>query len=739
MVQNYDEYEDDGGAGLAYIERAISVVRRRMVHIAVITVIGSLAGGLYAWNLPNYYDAYSVVQVDPRQKSISNFDDVFADMRGDHASIESEAQLVRSTPLLLKVIDKLNLRSDPEFGGNAKKSNVVAEKDEGRPKSVEELLARKHDQPGGPRRDFVVASLAAHLAVRRVPNTLLIEIRAYSKNPEKAAKIANTLADVYLSDQIKSKQSAAGLASDLLETKLRALRKELAKAETDVERFKAEHQIFEDGNLRLGRSELARLMEKTVLARNETAIARAKYEKAQSVLESGRDNGDLAEVLQSNTITRMKDELAKARRRRAELGTKYGPRHPVMKQSIADVKEAQRQLDNEINRLVSNISNEFDVAKAREQQLQKDLQRLKSRQSSTDEVAVELAELKRNAENTRRIYEALLTRYKSTAETQNLQLPDVRIVERANIALFPSGPNRKRFVILAFIGSLGLGMFIFMAIEFLTPGISRPEDAERIFDVPHLSSLPAISTGSGQQLNPGRDLRLILAEPRGTYAEEIRNIRRELDVRSHGSTSRVIVVASSLPEEGSATLASNIAHHYALTNNRVLLVDGDLRRASLTRKLAPKRNSGLLEALWHGYSPMRNILRDHSTGLHFLPAMGPSPLEPASPELFTSQNMSNAMAELQRGYDTIVIDVPPLLPVIDGRILADFADQIIFSLAWRRTPKQLAKKALRMLAPNQHKIAGLVVNEIDPSAFDDSIGFTRPVQTTNTAHHPMAA
>ena len=219
-------------------------------------------------------------------------------------------------------------------------------------------------------------------------------------------------------------------------------------------------------------------------------------------------------------------------------------------------------------------------------------------------------------------------------------------------------------------------------------------------------------------------LRMIVAEPRSAYAEAIRNIRRELDVKLAHLPSRVIAVASSLPGEGTETIASNIAHHYALTKNKVLLIDGDLRRASLTRRLAANRNSGLLEVLWHGSEPDSAILHDQSTGLHFLPAMGPSPLEPANPELLASPHMMHVLSQLRQQYDTIVFDVPPLLPVIDGRILADYADQIIFSITWRRTPKQLAKRALRLLGANNSKVAGVVVNEIEQSALEDAMGFS---------------
>lgn len=750
MVQDYDDYEEDDGAGLAYAERALSAVRRNLLLIGLLTAVGTAVAASYAWHARSYYEAIAIIKVDPRQKSITKVDGVFSDMRGDYASIESEVEVIRSKPLLKRVVEELGLRNDPDFmGRDAVKTPSAAKariadliSDNAKtwsPSSVEELLSRKSSAHQQPERDYAVAVLSEQISVRRVRNTLLIEIKAYAYSADKAAKIANTLADVYLRDQIAAKRQASTLASDLLEKKLKVLRRDLSQAERDVEKFKGKHGIYESGNLRLDSSELARLMEQTVVARNATAAARAKFEKARRVLDSGRDSGDLADVLQSSTIMRLKDQLTVARRKQAELATKYGPRHPAMKQSIADSAEAERQLNSEINRLVSNVSNEYEVARAREKELVSDLDKLKARRTMTDEVSVTLSELKRKADHTRQIYEALLSRYKSTAETKNMQLPDVRIVERANIPLETAGPKRKRFVILAFMFFFGLSIALVLAREFLTPGISRPQDAERIFDKSHLSSIPALDGYDPQTAPPSFPLRMILTDPRGIYAEAIRSIRRELDITTRDDRCKVIGIASSLPGEGSETIASNIAHHYALTNNRVLLIDGDLRLGNLTQKLAPARQSGLLEILWHGHEPDHAILRDQSTGLHFLPAMGPSPLEPANPELLASSHMRHVLKKLRSQYDTIIFDMPPLLPVIDGRILADYSDKIVFAITWRKTPKQLAKRAMRLLGINQDKVAGVVVNQIDPSALDDSLGFQAHEKTYATTKTNVAA
>jgi succinoglycan biosynthesis transport protein ExoP len=429
-------------------------------------------------------------------------------------------------------------------------------------------------------------------------------------------------------------------------------------------------------------------------------------------------------VLQSHTVRLMKEQLANATRREAELLTKYGARHPEMQKVRAEVADAEAQLAAEVNRLVANLRNEFEVAQAREEQLAKSLDLLKQEQVLSREAGVQLKELEREAATSRQLFEALLARYKQTAETQGLQLPDARLVEQADVPLSPAAPRRKQMVLLAALGGLAAGVALVLALEFATSGLGRPEDVEHAFELAHLASLPRLAEPDRRDPDPDplRHIRLILAEPRAAFSEAVRAARREIDVRRRDRGPRVILVAASLPGEGASVIASNIAHHYAVTGERVLLIDADMRRSALTRQLAPARAAGLAEALAGLVPAERAILRDGGTGLHFMPAGGLDPVQASPPEMLASPRMAEVLASLRRRFDTIVIDAPPLLPVVDTRILADLADQIVFAMAWRSTPKPLARRALTLLGFNQEKLVGVVVNRVDPAVIEDGCG-----------------
>ena len=735
-----DRGREESGGGAFSFERAFNAVRRRLLLVGAIAVTATALAVALALSLPNRYEGVAVVQIDPRKKTISQIDNVVEELRGDSATIESEVEVLSSRAVALKVIDLLDLRNDEEFRQQSMVRSIFgllglagylpAHTD------LDAIASTRSDhrldqdpngtrvgrvQPGhsSPERDELAAEFQDRLKVSRVRLTLLLEIKFSARNPEKAARIANTIAEVYLANTLANKKQASGFATELLEGKLHSMQQRVADAERRVAMFKSDNNIFDsEGNV-LSEKELARLMEQTVAARNATAEAKSKYENAQRLMGTAGGTGTIAEVLDSNTVRQLKETVSLARKREAELATRYGARHPEMLKVRAEVSETEAQLAEEIARQAANLRNEYIVAERSEMQLRQSLTTLKEQEAATKESSVKLLELQREADTSKQIYESLLARYKQTSEAQDLQLPDARIVEQADVPLHPASPKRKQIALLGLLAGLGLGVLLALAFEFAAPGVSHPDDVERDLDVAHIASVPVISAG-GPGSDPLRAIRMVLSEPRSIFAESVRGLRRELDMRHRNGGPRVIMIASSLPGEGAEVIASNLAHHYAMAGQRVLLADGDLRRAPLTRKLAPQRTIGLLDALIHQTAVERAILHDTASGLFFLPAMSPTPLETARPEMLASRRMADTMQVLRSQFDIIVIDAPPLLPVVDGRVLADFADQIVFVTTWRHTPKQLAKRALHSLGFNHDKVAGVVMNSVGQQALEDS-------------------
>ncbi len=725
---NMPAEETGGDFGLREI---LGMLRRRVWVILGLALLGTAIAFAVTRILPNQYESVATIQIDPRKKTVIHLDAVLPDIAGDTPSIESQVELLRSKAIAQRVIEVLDLRNDPEFSlpsmperiwrrirpstllGFAKKAaepvvQVLA------PQAPSSFMGPESLGTLKPERDEVAAAFAARLKAQRVRNTLIVEVRFTSEDPIKSARITQTIAEVYIRDQIDMKVRATGLVAELLEQKLGGLRQKVSDSERKIAAFKADNNIFDVEGQILSEKQLARLMEQAVVARNNTAETKARYEQLQRMLKDGEGKA-VADVLQSHTVRMLKDQYVKATRHEAELQTKYGPLHPEMAKVKAEVADIQGQLTHEIDQIVANLKNEYRVAEDREKTLATSLAGLKDQQNLSKEVSVRLRELEREATSSRQVFETFLARHKQTTETQDLQIPDARIVEQAGIPVYPISPKKKQIMIVGILAGLVLGLGAGLLLELSTPGLMRPEDVETL-GVPHLGSIPLLKRQSDGLNDPVQSARAVITHPNGAFAGTIRELLMAIDVRRQDSTPRIILVASALPTEGKTLVASNLAHQLAITGVKTLLIDADMHRSVLSQQLGLETAPGLLDAIARGQAFEGGIVRDQTTGLAVLAAGGGGriPLSPA--EALGAPGIGQRLARLKTYFDTIIIDAPPLLPVVDARIIADFADHIVMVSFWRKTPKALVRRAFRLLATNADKIVGVAINQIDPVA-----------------------
>ncbi len=722
-----DETGEERGSAFS-LGDVMAAIRQRIALIVATTTSITVVAAVVVWSLPNRYEGVASVQIDQRSKDISNVKNVISDLKADAATVDSEVEVIKSRQILARVIDQLSLRSDAEFTatssvqrlavwlGWSKAPFKLVERTQ--PSSIGDIIATT----GEPERDEVARVVEQRLKVARVRNTLLLEIRFWSADPIKAARVVNAIADTYLKMQIEMKTRAMQDASGRLQETLGSLREKVVMAERAVERFKSEHDIFDaDGHLLVDR-QLAREMESLVIARNKTGTAKARYEQARRMIVDGEGNESLADVLQSNTVRLLRDELTKALRRQAEAQTKYGPKHPEMQKIAADVGKAQSELGSETSKIIKNLKSEFEVSGEGERQQNARLNILKDQIANSRETQWQLREMERESLASKQLYEALLARNKQTVETQGMQLADARLVEAADVPLYPIAPKRKQLVAFAAAAGLFLGLGLALLLELGGGGFSRAADVERILELPLLGSVPLQDADAISGLDALKAIRLIMAEPRGSFAEAIRGIRYEIECRVHRSTPTVILVASSLPNEGRTVIASNLALQYASSGRRTLLVDADLRRAELSHQLGLDGAIGLGDLLAQHDDIDAAIVCDRASGLFVLPAASNPDLNLNAPELLDNQRFGQLLEHLKTKFEIIILDAPPLLPVIDARIIADQADSIVFVAAWRRTPREIGRNALKTLGSNGDKIVGVVVNQVSPAAITRASG-----------------
>jgi succinoglycan biosynthesis transport protein ExoP len=715
---------------LVDLREMVQILHRRWPWVAAVPLVLVGAAAIFIAVATPLYTATATVFIDPRRASVAdtNNPNIQSSSFGtDDATIESQVMLIQSVAILQRVVDSLNLTRDPEFTPQP-----------GLLDPIKKLLSPSAPISGASPEDMArtnsVGILTKRLKVNREGTTFLVDINVNSQSPAKAAKIANAIADAYFFEQIRSKYDATKIASDWLNKQIADLKARVLASDKAVEDFRAANNLVASQGVTVNDQQITDLNNKLVDARVQTAEARAKYNQVQQIAKSGGDPGSLDQALSSDVIARLRTQYADIAKNEAELLAKYGPRHPLVANVRAQLRDTQRLINEEVQRILQGTKHAYEVAQSREASLQKSLDELQGVSTGSSQAQVRLRELQREAEANRTIYESFLARYKETSARESLEMPDSRIVTKADIPLSPSFPKKLLILGLAIVMGLGLGCVLALLRDYLDRRIKTIEQAEAISGLPGIAAIPIIGARELARLaKRGRLelerydptivrllppalqpplMRYAIEQPTSMFAEAVRAVRLAVLRTARNKPSRIVMVTSAIDGEGKTTLAANLALSLAVVGVKTILVEGDLRNPELTRSFCPRVDVGLLEVAM-GETPLNQaILVEHATGLSVLPSAPPQhPV--VLTEFVSSEGMQAILDELCRHYEVVVVDAPPLAPLVDGRALAEQADHIVFAVGWDRTPQDVVMRALELLAPVYDRILGTVLTRVD--------------------------
>lgn len=696
-------------------------LRRRARLIAGVTLLSLGLAALALMMIPPRYTATAVILVDPRQQRVVQSEAVLSGIGSDAAAVESQVEVLESTVLARRIIAALALDRDPEFSQPALLARAI--------ERAREALGVPA-APDTPERvtERTVGNFADALKVRRRGLTYVLEVAFVSRDPEKSARIANALADAYLSDQLNAKLEATSRAADWLTERSEELRRRASGAERAVADFKAANNIVDTAEGKtLADRQIAELSQQLILARARTAETKSRLDQALKASRGPNALGNLPESLQSPVIANLRAQYAQLARTEADTAATFGNRHPTVTTVRAQVADLRRQIEAEIGRVAQGLRNEFEAAQSRERSLDASLGRLRQEAVEIGQASVRLRELERDAQATRALVEQFLLRAKETSEQENLQRADARILSPAAPPLRPSFPRPLLLLALAGAGGLVLGLGLAALLESASRTFRTPQDVEAALGVPVLGLLPLVGDPelrlaheSRKLFRGGREVRLKrfgVDRQLTPFGEALRGVRTRLTTafRRDGAGAKVLLVASAVPDEGKSTVAANVAHSLARAGFSTLLVDADVRRPELAVRRAPGR-PGLLEALRPGSDLDALIQDDKEGGLKVL-SVGSVESTADAAELVGSKAMPELIERLRRRFEVVVLDAPPLLPYADARQLANWADQVVLVVAWGATDRDSAAAALDALGPNAEKVSGAVLNKVDLRAY----------------------
>jgi polysaccharide biosynthesis transport protein len=704
-----------------------AVWRRKFVLLATISVITGAAYAYIAQQTP-LYTAQTLIQVQTRDAPVLQAPGVVEDLVGDPASglragvMESEIQFLTSPGFLRHMVEQLDLVKDPEFNSalraDAGQPSVLALLNPLRYVPARWLAALRGQQGAGsaPAVDpamlelnRVVGAFGSRLEILQVNGSYVMSLAFLAEDPAKAARIANAMADEYLVSQVEAKFQAAERATEWLGKRIQELRGEVLEAEAKIVEYRSRNNLVDTADGNQASLQFFQLNSQMALAQAERAGAEARLSQARAMLQAEGGMQAAAAVLNSPVMADLRSQELELTRRVSELSADIGERHPQMVTTRGELANVREKMQDEVQRIISDLTNEVAVARAREQELQNHMAALQGDAANLDLAEVELRDLTMEADANRQMFATFLTRFREIVEQQELQEADAKIMSAATVPVGPSYPKTTFVTLIAFAGSLVLGGLLVFVVERWDAGYGF-RSADEIQAALGLRALALVPDLSRRETNGASAEDYIVQKPNSSYAEALQRVRTSLFLADGERPPKTVLVTSSVPLEGKSAIAVSLARQSARSGLKVILVDADLRRPRLHEVLGLANQNGLSEVLTGRVSPEAAIKHDERSGLDFLPA-GVGVVSP--PDLLRSSTMRILLEEMAAYYDLVVLDSPPVGAVSDGLTLAGIVDKSLYVIRWEQTPRNVVLAGMGQMFEAGAEIAGVVLSRVD--------------------------
>jgi capsular exopolysaccharide synthesis family protein len=677
-----------------------------LVIVFTISVISTLRA-------TRFYQAASKVAISPANQNIlglKNFEDI-PDYDFDE-ELETETAILRSDALASQVISAMRLDRDSRFSGPKPTAPTS-----------DEALSISDIENDSSKTAALLGAFRSGLTVQVIPGSRLIQVNYTHSDPRLAADIVNALVRVFIEENFKTKYESVTQTSDWLTKQLADLQLRMQTSEEKLVRYQRDHGIVGiDDKQNIVISKLDELNRELTAAESDRIQKEADYR-----LASEGDPSTFAKLKNdgSSLIDKLQEKTADLDTQLAQLTTQFGPGYPKVLELKNQLKQVQTEIAAEKTRMQTKLRDAYLAAAEQERLLRAEFEAQKKQANQLNESSIEYSLLKRDADSNRELYQDLLQKLKEAGVSAGLKSSNIRVVDVARTPTSPISPNVHRNLTLGFLIGLGLGIALAFVLENMDRTVRNLEELAGTSALPVLGLIPLQVTSSRYQrkrltmisnngVNPESPALVAYLRPKSEIAEAFRSLRTSILLSAFGAPANVIMVTSSLPQEGKTTISANTALVLAQAGSRVLLVDADLRRPGLAKMLGLKATGGL-STLVSGMERFEDVVVRFSKvpDLWILPA---GPVPPQAAEMLGSARMAELIAGWRKEFDHIVIDTPPCLSVTDAAVLSPHVDRVLLVARAGQTQKPTFRRACSLLLQVNARGRGAVLNGFDTRA-----------------------
>jgi len=698
--------------------------RQYPIIVACFLLIMALAA-VYLLTTPPSFTAFAKLMIDSRKVQLFQQQSVLGDTPPDTWSVDSQVEVLLSENVALAIIKDLHLTEDPEF---------VAP-DDGLYSTIKGWVLNPFGSSEEQPSEFAltraaIGRLQSHLIISRAGLTYVINIGFRSHNPQRAAQVANAVAEAYIDDQLEAKYQATRRAGNWMRDRIKELRDQATNAERAVVDFKTKNNIVAAGGRLMNEQQLSELNSSLIQARAQTAEAKAKLSRVDEILRSGVEVPDatVTDSLRNEVITKLRSQYLDYSRKEAEYSVKYGSGHLSVVNMRTQMHEIRKVIVDELGRIAQTYRSDHEIAKAREESISKSLADIVSVSQTANQAQIALRDLESSAQTYRALHDNFLQRYMESVQQQSFPITEARLITTATPPLSQSNPRIRLILMMAAAGGVIVGSGLGLLRDIADRVFRTSDQVASILHTDCIAVLPKVKGPVTLRPHPpttdygGLEHRIIKRDqslfwavvdsPFSRFAESIRAIKIAADLNRSAKGSKVLAFTASLPNEGKSTTAMALAQSIASVGGRVVLLDADLRNPDLSRKLIPEAKVGLLEVLANQVRIEDALCVDPDTRLVFLPAVVNERIAHSS-EVLACEATKILFERLRQSYEYIIVDLSPLAPVADVRAMTHLVDWFVFVIEWGRTKIDVVEHALWKAPGVYDNLLGVVLNKAD--------------------------
>ena len=657
------------------LRRLFGLIRRRSRLIVSVTAICVIVSGLISIAIPPVYSSTATVIFDPQRKDLLNSEMPLNAGMADNTRVESEVELLRSDSLLLQVLATQQASSPADASSQpGLKAQFLGWF--GLKKLPSEAARDQANQQ--------LSTLRHAINVQRRGPTYIIAIEARAEAPEIAADIANALAKAYLDEQVSAKVEVALGARDLIQSQLVEARTAIVVADSDYVAF------LHQGVDRLASGQDGVLLRHLVDELDSTTIEQTQASKQLASIDASHAPDTALELGSTTLVGEQRLALAS---QIAFVDTST-PMVAALQERIAQ-SDSDGLPDLYVD--AAAVQEQIAALQRRQGNLRAELRSQVMQSDLPADMLTDLFELQSSAAFARKQYETLVTRALELQSQAGLQVPDSRLVASALPASSQAFPNTNLFMACALFGGCILGVGVSLAYESAVGGFMTEEQLEGALNTRVAATIPRLKRGMDDDTLAD----MVITAPLSQLAEAMRRTRLAIDASLSGqnrAAGQIVMITSAVPNEGKSSVALALARSYALSGRKTLLIDGDLRQPVLANRVDIETPSGLLEYLEAPEArrdSSKLIRRESDTGLFLL--LGTKATDRPTDRLLTAPAFAQLLRGATQTHAIVILDTPPVGPVVDALYMAPHADLIVMVTRWGSTAQRDSKTSLASL------------------------------------------